>query len=253
MKKYFVTSDIHGFRDVLASDLVCNNFMFSNPDHILVICGDILDRGKQAKDLVSFLLDLKKQGRLILIRGNHEDLMDDCLFQLEQRVNISMHHWTNGTVDSIEQLTGISKYDLVCGLYNFREIKEKMADYFELVKDAVDYFEVGDYVLVHGWVPYVLVDTSCALEPRIMLDATKDMWDKARWLNGMKEASSGAIIPNKTIICGHYHTGWGHKNIYKICPDEFDCFDIYKNKGIIALDSCVAYSHKLNVFVIEEE
>lgn len=253
MKKYFVTSDIHGFRDVLASDLVCNNFMFSNPDHILVICGDILDRGKQAKDLVSFLLDLKKQGRLILIRGNHEDLMEDCLFQLEQRVNISMHHWTNGTVDSIEQLTGINKYDLACGLYNFREIKERMADYFELLKDAVDYFEIGDYVLVHGWVPYVLVDTSCALEPRIMLDATKDMWDKARWLNGMKEASSGAIIPNKTIICGHYHTGWGHKNIYKICPDEFDCFDIYKNKGIIALDSCVAYSHKLNMFVIEEE
>ena len=260
MKKYFITSDVHGFRDVLASELFCNNFMFSDPDHILVICGDILDRGKQAIELISFLLDLKKQGRLIIIRGNHEDLMDDCLRALEQRTDIGMHHFTNGTVDSIEQLTGVNKYDLACGLYNFREIKEKIADYFELVKDAVDYFEVGDYILVHGWFPYVLQDTHCEsgelsaiLKPVFIKNATKEDWDKARWLNGMKEASSGAIIPNKTIVCGHYHTGWGHKNIHNICLDEFDCFDIYKDKGIIALDSCVAYSHKLNILVIEEE
>ncbi len=260
MKKYFITSDVHGFYSELTSELTRNNFLFGHKDHILVICGDVFDRGKEAKRMLKFLLELQKQDRLILIRGNHEDLMEDCLFQLEQRVNISMHHWSNGTVDTIEQLTGFSKYDLICGLYNFREIKERMADYFELVSKAVDYFEIGDYILVHGWIPYILEDSHCksgelsaVLKPRFILANDKEMWDKARWLNGMKEANAGIIFPDKTIVCGHYHTGYGFKNILHTHLDEFDCFDIYRNKGIIALDSCVAYSHKLNILVLESE
>lgn len=245
MKKYFVTSDVHGFCSILKNTLEINGFDINNEDHILVSCGDLFDRGGEAVELLNFLKKIPKR-RLVLVKGNHCDLMEDCLFQLEQRVNISMHHWSNGTVDTIEQLTGVNKYDLACGLYNFREIKEKMSDYFELVKDAVDYFEIGDYILVHGWVP-----TDFKYKPTLVSD--KGAWEKARWDNGMKMADLGAIIPNKTIICGHYHTGWGHKNIHNICLDEFDCFDIYKDKGIIALDSCVAYSHKLNILVIEEE
>lgn len=259
MKKYFVFSDVHSFFSILKKELDNNGFDINNDNHILVSCGDLFDRGKEAVKLLNFLKSIPKE-RLILIRGNHCDLMEDCLFQLEQRVNISMHHWSNGTVDTIEQLTGFSKYDLACGLYNFREIKERMADYFELVSKAVDYFEIGDYILVHGWFPYVLEDSHCEsgelsaiLKPKFIKNATKDMWDKARWLNGIKEANAGIIFPDKTIVCGHYHTGYGFKNILHTHLDEFDCFDIYKNKGIIALDSCVAYSHKLNILVLEGE
>ena len=260
MKKYFITSDVHGFLNELKHSLIINNFMFLDENHILVVCGDVFDRGKEAKELLDFLLNLQEQDRLILIKGNHEDLMEDCLKELEERFGIGNHHWRNGTIDTIEQLTGVNKYDLISGLYNFREIKEKMSNYFKLVKNAVDYYEINNYILVHGWVPYILQDKHCEsgelsaiLEPQIVLDANEDMWKNARWMNGMREAYNGVIIPNKTIICGHYHTGYGFKNILKTCIDEFDCFDIYKNNGIIALDSCVAYSKKLNMIVIDKE
>ena len=41
MKKYFVTSDIHGFYDEFMASLDRAGFDIINPDHILVICGDI--------------------------------------------------------------------------------------------------------------------------------------------------------------------------------------------------------------------
>lgn len=245
MKKYFVMSDIHSFYGPFILELDKAGFEKYNPNHILIICGDLFDRGPQSVELLHYLLSLPED-RLILIRGNHEDLMEECLEQLEERQTVGYHHFTNGTVKTISQFALVNEYDLASGFYNFREIKRLMSGYFKLIERCVDYYELGDYIFVHGWVP---TDFKC--EPILVSD--KGAWKSARWDNGMKMANLGATIPNKTIVCGHYHTGWGHKNIKNTCLDEFDNFEIYRNEGIIALDSCVAYSGKLNVLVIEEE
>lgn len=257
MKKYFVTTDVHGYYDIFIDTLHKNGFDFGNPDHIIIICGDLFDRGKQAKYLLEWLL-LLPEDRLILIKGNHEDLMEDCLEQLKDKSDISLHHIANGTLDTVSQLTDINIYDLIGGIYNYNEIESKMKDYFKLVDRSVDYYKLGNYIFVHGWVPVVFIDSydisgelSAIMTPIIKLDADKKQWQSARWDNGMKMADLGAIVNGKTIVCGHYHTGWGHKNILKTCTDDFECFDIYRNKGIIALDSCVAYSKQLNMLVIE--
>ena len=248
MKKYFVVSDIHSFYMNFILTIEKEGFHKYNPNHILIICGDLFDRGPQSVELLHYLLSIPED-RLVLIRGNHEDLMEECLQQLEERQTASYHHFTNGTIDTISQFSLTNKYDLASGFYNFREIKHSMSGYFKLIERCVDYYEVGDYIFVHGWVPTVFKDGKQI--PK--LDADKDEWKKARWDNGMKMADLGAVIPNKTIVCGHYHTGWGHKNINKTCLDEFDNFEIYRNNGIIALDGCIAYSGKVNVLVIEEE
>lgn len=248
--KYFCCSDIHGFYTIFKTSLEEKGFDINNKDHILIICGDLFDRGSEAKELLDFLSSIPKD-RLLLIKGNHEDLLEDCLFQLENHINISSHHWRNGTLDTIAQLTDINKYDLVCGVYNFKDIKRKMKYYFKLVSQTVDYYEVGDYIFVHGWIPPTTEDIYYKYNIN-WRDASKKEWEKARWFNGMDMAHNNIIEENKTIVCGHWHTGYGHYYIHHEGESQYDSFEIYKDKGIIALDACTAYSNKINILVIDE-
>ncbi len=64
---------------------------------------------------------------------------------------------------------------------------------------------------------------------------------------------------NKTIVCGHWHCSWGNHYLNSTIEEfpkdkkDFDkSFKSYKNKGIIAIDACTVYSHKVNVLVIDE-
>ena len=256
MYKYFIASDIHSFFTIYYNALLEKGFDINNPKHILIICGDLFDRGQESRELLDFLLSLPKE-RLILIRGNHEDLLEHCLSEIEKGYHPSYHHWSNKTVDTIAQLTNINKYDFY-DVARTSNIREKLKDYFELVSRAVDYYELGNYIFVHGWVPYILQDThdpsgelSIISKPIIKLDADKFMWDDARWHNGMQEAARGIIIPGKTIVCGHFHTGWGHFNIHKEGETQYDNFDIYYDEGVVALDTCTVYSNKINILVLE--
>ena len=90
-------------------------------------------------------------------------------------------------------------------------------------------------------------------------------WEDARWSNGMKEWSRGYRFIDKTIVCGHYHTSWGHCWLHDYGV-EFDDeyyenaeadkrahFEPFIDKGIIALDSCIAYSDEAYCYKIEIE
>lgn len=238
--KYFVTSDIHGFYTEFIQALAENGFDAKNEEHKIIICGDLFDRGNEANKLLDYLLSLPED-KLYIVRGNHEDLFEDCLFQLENGMNVSMHHWSNRTLHTIAQLSNISEYDLVSGVFDFKKVKRSTKKYFELIKRAKDFIEIDNYIFVHGWIPPI----------EDWRNASDSYWNDARWLNGMEMASLGHIEENKTIVCGHYHTGWGHKNIHNTIKDEDDCFDIYKDKGVIALDACTVLSHKCNIFILE--
>ena len=56
--KYFVTADSHGFFSLMHNTLLEKGFDEDNPNHKLIVCGNLMDRGKEAH----------------LVRGNHEDL-----------------------------------------------------------------------------------------------------------------------------------------------------------------------------------
>lgn len=258
-KTYFVTSDIHSYADQLFAALMDAGFDNCNPNHILVVCGDAFDRGNEAKKLLNFLLKLPKE-RLILIRGNHEDLLEDCLYQVENKVNISEHHWFNGTVDTIAQLTGYDKYDIICGVYDFKVVKRKLKKYLELISRAVDYFEIDKYIFVHGWIPclstseYYYNDNVILNKNPDWRNASKEEWEYARWINGMKAWKDGVREDDKTIVCGHWHASFGNYNYHHIGSGEHTedaDFNPFIDNGIIALDSCVAFTNKMNVFKIE--
>ena len=244
---YFVTSDIHSYFTIFKKALNESGFDIKNPEHKLIICGDLFDRGSEAKELLKFLLSIPKE-RLILIRGNHEDLFDECLEQLEQRVNISSYHWSNGTVDTIAQLCNLNKYDLICGVYNYeKDIKSKLKKYYKLINNCLNYYELNNYIFVHGWIPQVRSYEN-------VLKCNDDCWKVARWSNGMEWWYNGWKLKDKTIVCGHWHTSFANYKYHHRGSGEFEKdsdFGIFKDSGIIALDACTAFSHKCNILTLD--
>ena len=99
MKIYFVYSDIHGYFDEWMTSLNESGFDFDNKDHILVVLGDIFDRGRQPKEIYEFIKSFR-DNRLILIRGNHEYLLLD----LVRRGYPLEHDEHNGTAQTLVDL-----------------------------------------------------------------------------------------------------------------------------------------------------
>lgn len=58
---------------------------------------------------------------------------------------------------------------------------------------------------------------------------------------------------NKTIICGHWHSSYGHSKIDGKCSEfgKDAIFTPYYGKGIIAIDACTAHSGFINCIVLE--
>ncbi len=53
--KYYVTADIHGCFSELKEALIEKGFFTDTNPHKLIICGDLYDRGKEARALQDFI------------------------------------------------------------------------------------------------------------------------------------------------------------------------------------------------------
>lgn len=246
--KYFVTSDIHSFFTIFKQELNSKGFDINNPEHYLIICGDYTDRGKETRKLIDFLLSIPED-RLLLVKGNHEWLMKDCLSQLSRYEVPDAHHFSNGTIDTICQLHRLGKTRLLHGEYDFLNLRKNMEPYFKLVNRAKNYIEIGDYIFVHGWIPHIR-------DYNNLKDCDDNCWKQASWLNGMEEWYNGWKLERKTIVCGHWHTSFGNYNYHNKGSGEFEKdsdFSPFIDNGIIALDACTAYTKLCNIIVIDGE
>ena len=239
--RYFVSGDIHGFYDEWQSALKEKGFDISNPEHKIILCGDLFDRGSQPKEIIEFVL--KHKDKVILVRGNHEDLME----QMIERNSSDYGDLCNGTAQTIVDLYPewqISEFDL-------KKIA-KATRLQEVLDMCVDYYETKHYIFAHGWIPII---ENCYLYDSDWRTARKERWEKARWTNPVEMFRYEIYEPNKTIVCGHWHCSalWHEQN-----PDEYEEFGDKANfkpfitKNMIAIDTCTTYSHKVNVIVLED-
>lgn len=264
--KYYVVSDVHGYYSILINTLKEKGFFNDKEPHKLIVCGDMMDRGTEAVEMQEFMLDLLRNEELIFVRGNHEDLFLDMIDKFEKnRWGISLgtsHHVSNGTWDTALQLADMSEN---MALQNTQEFFTKIKEtgfYSELIVQSVNYFETNNYIFVHGWIPcftenypeWYRENRHYKFNPD-WRNSDPNGWRKARWFNGMELAKSHNIIENgKKIVCGHWHTSWGHSNIQNN-GSEFGNdadFSPYQNDNIIAIDACTAYSGQINCLVIED-
>lgn len=252
--KYFVVSDIHNYFEPMIEALNEKGFDISDPSHKVIICGDLFDRGPDAINCLRFVNDLIKENKVILVKGNHDVLLEECCM----RGYPQSHDKHNGTVQTILDLGSyvVSK--------DFAEACDKTIKCLKTYrKHLVNYYETKNHIFVHGWIPcaWLTQSTYYGVIERFdyksdWRDASELEWtDSAMWQNGMKRWSEGIKEPNKTIVCGHFHTSWGHSKLRKVC-DEFDdtaIFEPFIDDGIIAIDGCVHYTGKVNCVVIEDE
>lgn len=248
--KYFVVSDVHGFYSLLMEALKQQGFEINNPSHHLIVCGDVFDRGKEAKQLQDFLISMQEQNRLIYICGNHEDLMLEMIRDLPQICDHIewTHHASNGTVSTLLQLTGMTLSQVKRDPYRAIEYFTHTPFYKQLLPEIVDYVEIGDCVFVHGWIP-------CFSHLTDWREASNSEWREARWWNGMEMWRNKACRESgKTIVCGHWHCSWGWAQ--EDCETYTEWgqsanFEPYDREGILAIDGCVAYSGIMNCVVLE--
>lgn len=286
-KKYFICSDIHSFFDEWQEALRKKHFDINNPNHIIVICGDIFDRGTQPLEVYQFLRNLPRERR-ILIRGNHEILLDD----LVRRGFAESHDRHNGTIDTLYYLQGLPGEDehihefyrelairgVEYGSPVYRQIQlkyenEKRSIWNGLVKEILDwiysdewinYWETDNYIFVHSWIPTI---QSYSFDkwgyPHLdgpekfredWKNATQTEWDDAMWGCPWKKALNKLNQTGKTIVCGHWHTSDFFNHLTKQHKQIYEC-PIFKSKRykLIGLDACTAGSKKVNCLVLEED
>lgn len=255
--RYYVVADVHGFYQALMGSLETQGFFTDTQPHKLIICGDLFDRGTEALQLQEFILDLMKKDQVILVKGNHEDLALQLLRKWPQGSYNQYFHHTNGTIDTLLQLTNKSIDDL---LHNPEDAGRAFLQtpYIQtIIPSMVDYFETEQHIFTHGWIPCTKAQLSPYRTEYVKVPdwrhAGEAQWDMARWVNGMEAAHCGVIEEGKTIVCGHWHCSFGHAN-YEYDGGEFDNdpnFTPYCDNGIIALDACTVVSGKVNCIIVD--
>jgi serine/threonine protein phosphatase 1 len=255
MPKFFVTSDVHSYFDELMTALSEKGFDKDNEEHILCICGDLFDRGSQTVELFEFVKSLQEKNRLVYVAGNHETLLFDCVVEIHRGRIPGSHHFHNGTVKTVCQFCGQNEWIIYDPTWR-NKICETMQPVLDFISDnCVDYAEIGDCILVHGWIPaYQGVND--------FRNATSEEWEHARWENGMEMWKNPRCrVEGKTVICGHWHCSYGWSHIRRE-RKEFPAtnrngweksFEPFVDDGIMAIDACTAYSGLCNVVVIEED
>ncbi len=259
--KYYVVADVHGFYSELITALTEKGFFEDKSPHKLIVCGDLFDRGKEAVKLQEFIIDLMNKDEVILIRGNHEDLIVEFVQNIHKWLTTAVyytHHGSNGTVDTVMQLAGMDIMEAI----NMPEkcaVRMENSPFFKKILPAMkNYFETEKYIFVHGWIPCEALgyggNATTFLCQKNWREVGATDWNYARWFNGMEAARQGVIEPNKTIVCGHWHCSYGHAKIEGEGEEhgEKANYSPYYGKGIIAIDACTVLSHKVNCIVVED-
>lgn len=289
-KKYFVFSDVHGHCSILKAALEEKGFDIDNPEHIIISCGDIFDRGDEPLELFKFLTSIPKERR-ILIRGNHEYL----LRELVERERAYSHDESNGTYKTLLDIAGIEEEDTYKRWHNIYKNFDKSLSNEELEKreamedrrlvrihnkvyhnrklkkiinwifnsgEWANYFETDKYIFVHCWVP-VLNDGGYAgytIEEyrEDWRNGSAQDWETATWGCPWSKLLNGLNKTGKTIVCGHWHTSdiWNHldysESESKLSVAENPIYRSDKHPELIGLDACTAYTKEINVLVLDE-
>ena len=287
MKKYFFISDIHSFFTEMIDALHKNGFDENNHDHILVVLGDVFDRGFETKKVFLFLHSLPKE-RLILIRGNHESLYRDLMLKSFP----DSYDFSNGTVRTFCDIAGFNE-EVLSGSYWWKkayledkepwEYTHMIQEYWNQIVDIVsmsdvtkwiesddwvNYFETDKYIFVHSWIPAATRPAISNYDyPQKEYDykeeygyredwryATDSEWQDASWGCPWKKAKEDWNKTGKTIVCGHWHTSDFFNHLTKRHKNKYDC-PLFKSKRykLIGLDACTAVSGKVNVLVLNED
>jgi serine/threonine protein phosphatase 1 len=168
-----VIGDVHGCSKALAALLAA---VAPAPRDRLVTLGDYVDRGPDSRGVLELLLPLHASGRLVALRGNHEQMMLGA-----RRGGDSLRMWL--LCGGLETLASYGVTEI--SLDALDEIPESHWAFIE--DDCVPYHETAGHFFVHA---NAYPDLGLDEQPDYML-----LWEK---LDGACDHISG-----KVMVCGH--------------------------------------------------
>lgn len=164
--RYYVVSDVHSFYTEMIKALTEKGYFDDKEPHKVIICGDMFDRGSESVEMQKFIMELLEKDEVILIRGNHEELILSLINNAEYNFGYGIeytHHWSNGTVKPyvetvIDKIT-FGSVDLPNIIKDFgKEIEE-----IELCGLCTDICVISNAMILKATFPEVrlLVDAKC--------------------------------------------------------------------------------------------
>lgn len=261
MNKYrsvYAVSDIHGHYDVLMEAIEHSSFDAGDEYDLLVVCGDMFDRGGQSLAVYEYLKGLWDNKRAVIIKGNHEQMFIDYL----EGNNISPFNYIRNGLDetfaeflhqtkpfetwcTLEDITNPTYGDFAEWVGHAREeINDEYPELLPWLKSLPYYFETENYIFTHGAIDTEVEDWR---HPCCVRYGKTD-WDALIWDDG---SFFGKTIRNtdKSVVIGHFGTNHLRKiyDLYERCGENDYSALIRDDSRVIALDSTVAISKKLNL------
>lgn len=244
--KYFVVSDIHGFKTEFCKALTEKGFDRGNANHKLIVLGDCFDRGDENLEVLEWLEDLVLEDKAVVVRGNHEDLLIDCF----KSTCFYENDFSNGTADTIADLAGQSEWrdnasllntyhDMLCGI-----AARQVMPFINLM---VDYYETKNYIFVHGFIPMNKKMRGFSYTE----NWRNGDWAEARWLCGFDHRANNET--GKTIVFGHWHTSYYNSPRYQYDFKKGNFNIAVCDHNCIGIDGCIALSDQANVLVIDDD
>ena len=184
--------DIHGC-DV-ALEVLLSSLTISQGDTVVVL-GDVIDRGPNTRRCIELLLRLRETCRLVLIQGNHEEMLFDALQEGEHLLQAWLGFGGHETLQS----------------YGGR-VDQIPVEHFRFLEMAVPYWESDTHIFIHA-----------SLEPNKELDR-----QTSHWLRWTRVAGDEPPHPSgKTVVCGHS----AQENGFPLAWNGWICIDTWAYGG----------------------
>jgi serine/threonine protein phosphatase 1 len=170
MNRLFAISDIHGcFKPFF--ELVTNSIKLTKADQLFLL-GDYIDRGEQSKEVIDFIIDLKKAGfNVSILTGNHEVMLLDSYYNRELEPIWMMNNGASTLMSfGIDDIRNIDKH------------------YLEFLSSLEYYKIVGNIIFVHAGFDDFAVDP--------FSDKHSMIWES-------RTLYRNPLFSGKTIIHGH--------------------------------------------------
>jgi serine/threonine protein phosphatase 1 len=161
--------DVHGC--VHALDAVLEPIAPTSDDRI-VFLGDMIDQGKETREVLERIIAMKRQCEVVLIQGNHEEMM----FAAREDEK-ALRYWENcGGVQTINS-------------YNFcGTLADIPPEHWALLDTCVPYYETDDSILTHA-----------NYQPELTMDQQSEF--TLRW--DLFDPTRQPHFSGKTVVVGH--------------------------------------------------
>ena len=169
--RLFAIGDIHGCATALKALIEAID---PRPDDTIVVLGDVIDWGPDSRGCVQQLIDLSGRCQFILVRGNHEEMMDAALESQSE-----LRYWLNFGGDETLKSYPYRGGDEFIDREHVRFLKAQ----------AQDYYETNEFIFVHA-----------------SYDANKPMSQQSNTTLQWEHIIPDRMRPHfsgKTVIAGH--------------------------------------------------